>query len=116
MLFFARIDAWGDVLKEFFLLTWSIAAACFFPDYFSGHAMLLKKTISKLRAQHLTAALHGNHTSWSAETAWTAPCDSKNHFPLLFHYDSATDNPLYWYNSEAELEHVVIGVICKFFI
>jgi hypothetical protein len=73
--------------------------------------MLLKKTISKLRAQHLSTAQHGNIPLWEEEAAWDTPCDSKNQFPLFFHNNPATDNPIYWSNSEAELEHADIGII-----
>jgi hypothetical protein len=73
--------------------------------------MLLKKTISKLRAQHLSAARHGNIPFLMVEATGDAPSDSKNQFPLLFHHNSATDNPISWSNSEAELEYADNGII-----
>ncbi len=78
--------------------------------------MLLKKTISKLRDQHLSVAQHGNIPSREKEAARDTPCDSKNQFPLFFHHNSATDNPICRSNSEAELEHADNGIISNFSI
>jgi hypothetical protein len=73
--------------------------------------MLLKKTMPKHRAHHLSATLHGNFPLWERAAARDTLCNSKNQFPLILHNNSATDNPIYWSNTESELEHAVYGII-----
>jgi hypothetical protein len=97
-------------VRDFFFQWWSLAAISFHPNFFGGHGskdMLPKKTISTLRAQQIFAALHRLISSTAAEAAWAAPCKTKNHNPLFIHYDSATNDPMHWSTSEAEIEYAV---------